>query len=225
MSMETNSGVIFDIADPKPELVYVGDIATHLAGINRYTGATGRTYSVAEHSCMAHDCFLGDRGITDPFDDRFAIPQETADIALAILLHDAHEAYTGDLSKPLLASSEKLKVAYKELANPVQLAILTMAGLSHEFLEHPIVKRYDNGTLLVEAEAMMKSKGHGWIDTWSIKGNVATLRVKPQCWDINTARWAFVYRYARYRPVDYRVLLQCNGNAAALFNFHTAGRA
>ena len=67
--------------------VDVADIAHHLAIINRFAGATVRPYSVAEHSLFCseiaqrHGCTLG--------------------LQMAALMHDAHEAYVGDVSSPV----------------------------------------------------------------------------------------------------------------------------
>jgi uncharacterized protein len=65
----------------------VHDVAWHLAQINRFTGACKRPYSVAEHSLLCADLAKADgHG-----------PMEQ----MLCLVHDAHEAYTGDLSSPM----------------------------------------------------------------------------------------------------------------------------
>lgn len=63
------------------------DIAHALAQINRFTGHARRPYSVAEHSLLAAQ-----------------IARELGygpAVQLAALMHDAHEAYTGDVSSPV----------------------------------------------------------------------------------------------------------------------------
>lgn len=64
----------------------ISEIAHALAQINRFTGHCKRPYSVAEHSVLVSSIAAG----------------EGASISaqLAALLHDAHEAYTGDVSSP-----------------------------------------------------------------------------------------------------------------------------
>lgn len=62
------------------------DIAHHLAQINRFTGACSRPYSVAEHSLLVERIGAA----------RGASPS----LRLALLLHDAHEAYTSDQASP-----------------------------------------------------------------------------------------------------------------------------
>ncbi len=76
------SGQDVDLLNPSPEVVLIDDIAAHLAKINRFVGATSRTYTVAEHCLLGLDfCLPGTR--------------------LEYLMHDASEAYLGDVSGPL----------------------------------------------------------------------------------------------------------------------------
>lgn len=64
----------------------IADIAHHLAQINRFTGACSRPYSVAEHSLLV---------------ERIGAARGASTVTrLALLMHDAHEAYTSDLSSP-----------------------------------------------------------------------------------------------------------------------------
>lgn len=64
----------------------IRDIAHHLAQINRFTGACSRPYSVAEHSMLVER--IGHARGASPV------------LRLALLMHDAHEAFTSDLSSP-----------------------------------------------------------------------------------------------------------------------------
>lgn len=65
---------------------HLDDIAHHLALINRFTGATSRPYSVAEHSLLV---------------ERIGQARGAGSLTrLALLMHDAHEAYTNDLASP-----------------------------------------------------------------------------------------------------------------------------
>lgn len=65
----------------------ISEIAHALAQINRFTGHCSRPYSVAEHSLLVSD--LAERAGATPI------------VQLAALMHDAHEAYTGDVSSPV----------------------------------------------------------------------------------------------------------------------------
>jgi hypothetical protein len=84
--MVTASGIPFDILNPHPENVDIVDVAHHLSRINRFTGAIKfEHYSVAQHSILCAKVM------------RIMAPQ----FELHALLHDAHEAYIGDISTPM----------------------------------------------------------------------------------------------------------------------------
>lgn len=65
----------------------IRDIAHHLALINRFNGASSRPYSVAEHSLLCER--IANRSGGGP------------GLRLAALMHDAHEAYCGDVTTPV----------------------------------------------------------------------------------------------------------------------------
>lgn len=85
--IQTRSGEAFDLLNPKPEHVQLEDIVYALSHLCRFNGHTSRFYSVAEHSL--HVC------------DRVLEAGHPARAQLVALLHDAHEAYTGDIASPL----------------------------------------------------------------------------------------------------------------------------
>jgi len=78
----TYTGKLFDLLNPVPEMVCIEDIAHSLSLICRYTGHTKEFYSVAQHCTLMAECT-----------QLFGNP-------LARLLHDAAEAYIGDMSSP-----------------------------------------------------------------------------------------------------------------------------
>ena len=78
----TYTGKIFDLLNPKPEMVCIKDIAHSLAYQCRYTGHTKFFYSVAQH------CVLMAENPDLPGDP------------LQKLLHDAAETYIGDMARP-----------------------------------------------------------------------------------------------------------------------------
>lgn len=78
----TYTGKIFDLLNPEPEMVCIEDIAHSLAYQCRYTGHTREFYSVAQH------CVLMAENSDLPGDP------------LKKLLHDAAEAYIGDIARP-----------------------------------------------------------------------------------------------------------------------------
>lgn len=87
--MITAGGVAFDLVNVDSDAVNILDIGHHLSTINRFAGAAKRPYSVAEHSLLVCDIAERELGMRDPA------------ALLAALMHDAHEAYFGDITSPV----------------------------------------------------------------------------------------------------------------------------
>ena len=85
--MQTASGRAFDLLTPRPAQVSLDDIAHALARIARFSGHTPEVWSVAAHSRLVT------RIVAQRSSDR--------ELRLAALLHDAHEAYLGDMTRPV----------------------------------------------------------------------------------------------------------------------------
>lgn len=95
-AIETASGISADITNLTPEMVTIEDIALSLSNICRYNGHLPNFYSVAEHSVRVAG-YLENEGCTP-------------EIILTGLLHDAAEAYVGDMMRPLKRLPEMHKV-------------------------------------------------------------------------------------------------------------------
>lgn len=77
----------FDLLKPRADLITTLDIAHALSLICRFNGHCNRHYSVAQHSLLVAD-IVESQG-------------HGPEIQLLALLHDAAEAYVGDLVRPL----------------------------------------------------------------------------------------------------------------------------
>ncbi len=110
--MQTFSGKKFFPLDPRADEVFIEDIAHSLSLQCRYAGHCLRFYSVAEHSVLMAR----------------KLRWEGVDVALYALLHDAAEAYTVDVPRPL----KRHLVGYKEAEAKVMAAIAERFGLADE---------------------------------------------------------------------------------------------
>lgn len=90
--LETASGIAFDVYNPTEEMVTLEDIARSLSLICRYNGHLPKFYSVAEHSVRVAWRLQ-------------SICSSTRE-QLGGLLHDAAEAYVGDMVRPLKRHGE-----------------------------------------------------------------------------------------------------------------------
>ena len=136
---ETQSGYAIDFLEPKASCIRLYDIAYHLAGINRYTGAT--RMSVAQHSVdLVHMVTRFGGGLPT---QRYA------------LLHDAHEAYMGDISAPLKEAIRRLvpdRDPLKEIADRLDSAIFEHFDIVVSEYDKQLLKRADK--VAMQAEAM-----------------------------------------------------------------------
>lgn len=101
--IRTYTGGRFYLLDPAPSDVRIEDVAHALSQICRFTGHTNRFYSVAEHSVHV---------------SRIVRPEH----ALWGLLHDAAEAYIGDVSRPL--KHARGMEGYKAIEAKVERAVI-----------------------------------------------------------------------------------------------------
>lgn len=119
-TVQTSSGRYIDLLDPKPADILIEDIAHALSNIARFNGHTHQFYSVAQHCVLCS-------GIN---------PDK---LALEKLLHDATEAYVGDMVTPI----KNLFPGYRTMEDKIAGVIAQAFGLNQGFHHDPEVKRSD----------------------------------------------------------------------------------
>lgn len=155
--MQTSRGGMFWPLDPRPEEVFVEDIAWHLALICRYNGACGLDrpwhYSVAQHSVYVS----------------YQVPKQHA---LAGLMHDAPEAYCCDVHRPL----KRHLAGYKAIEHHIWKAVAQRFNLPVEL--DPCVKEADDAVLLAEQAQIMKKSPAPW-SVPGVKADVSIAELTP----------------------------------------------
>jgi len=168
--MVTRSGLQYFFLCPDPSMITIGDIAHHLSRLNRFNGASERPYNVAQHSILVAQ----------------NVPPE---YALCGLLHDAHEAYIGDLISPLSACPG-VKEALAPLKSLADKAICQTFGIEIGLWNAAKlhVKTADRRILATEIRDLIHGK------SWSDLINPYDRKVEP--WGCDRAKREFLALFA-----------------------------
>ena len=143
----TASGMVFDILNPSKDDISVNDIAHALSMQCRFNGHCKKFYSVAQHSVRVAQ-LLSDAGYS------------ARHVKLA-LIHDATEAYIGDVVTPLKNQLDK----YIEIEKAVDSVIrekFDLGGNVDE--EYGIVKQADQAMLYAERRDLLEASDMKWED-------------------------------------------------------------
>ena len=140
--INTISGKKFNLLEPSAEMIDIVDISKGLAYKPHFGGMSPRFFSVAEHSLLVR-CLLKK-------ESDHALPV----LELAALLHDAAEAYIGDMIKPL-----KVHLPfYCEVENRIMKVIFDLFGLHINLIK--AVKRYDLQAQEIEYNCFFKGSDY-----------------------------------------------------------------
>lgn len=132
-NVHTNAGIL-DVLNPDPERIRIEDVAHALAFLCRFNGHVRFHYSVAQHSLHVAALVAERHG---------------PELALTALMHDAPEAFLGDMISPLKALMPDFKRIEEGLAR-------TMAEKFHlRFPEPAEVKAADLAILAAERDQVI----------------------------------------------------------------------
>jgi 5'-deoxynucleotidase YfbR-like HD superfamily hydrolase len=133
---------MFDLANPSPKQVVRSDILYALGNLPRFTGHVTE-YTVLEHSILVAE--LVEREHHDPY------------LTLTALYHDAHEAYTGDISTPMknVLGREKVMLIEERIQHAIHEAC-NIPGISYEaYVDY--IKPADEAILSFEYDQFFES--------------------------------------------------------------------
>ena len=173
--MKLLSGRYFDLANPRPHQFTLQDIAGALARLCRYGGHCREFYSVAEHS---YHCAT-----------QAQVDGLPLGAVRACLLHDAAEAFCGDVIRPLKAMLRKDGAgSYGAIYRGVERCIEEkyLNGLVR--FKEAAIAEIDAAVLFAERRAMMKPDDVKW------GGEDQVRKIEPafRMWDWRDAEYAFM---------------------------------
>lgn len=173
---QTYTGQISYPLEPEREqVISIEDIAHALAFQCRYNGHCKHFYSVAEHSVfVAREAFRR---------------TNSYEIAMKGLLHDATEAYLGDMPRPIKA----LIPEFKKIEAKWHSKIFAYYGLSEEMPS--LIKEIDTQLLYTEALQIMV-----WPppQSWYFPDDIEAINVTVGCISPEEAERSFANHFEHY---------------------------
>jgi uncharacterized protein len=156
-SILTYTGQYVDLLEPRLDTISILDIAHALSQISRFGGHTLRFYSVAQHCLLASH----------------VVP---AQYRLQALLHDAAEAYLGDMVQPLKAMPTS--GYYRDYESLLQARIYEKFGLgmAQEDLCYQAIHHADLIMLATERRDLMAPDTTPWPILDGIAPRAPTIR-------------------------------------------------
>lgn len=176
--MQTYTGKRFYPFDPQASSIDIVDIAHALAMTCRYGGHCKQFYSVAQHSVLVAS-------------------KAPVEKALRALMHDAPEAYTGDLVRPIKKHPEM--GAFTWVEQIVERAICAKFDLPFPIMDAEI-KRLDNRILIDERDQVVVPTD----DDWQFSEH-EPLGVTIGIWAPEIARQRFLNAFEEYSKWDRKI--------------------
>lgn len=167
--IQTRSGRIIDLIKPTTHDIDIDDIAHALSNLCRYTGHSRVFYSVAQHSVL----------VSHYIDPTYESPA----LNLAGLLHDAQEAYLGDMSSPLKSHNPGYKAMERVFQEVIERKF-------HVNLNDPRIHETDIRLLNDEIAGLMDDSHPCW-DPTRKQGFGASLPYEQP----GMAKLSFMYQY------------------------------
>lgn len=168
-TIQTRDGHYLNLLEPCGSAINIDGIAHALSNLCRFTGHVREFYSVAQHSLMVS----------------LIVPEN---VAREGLLHDAQEAYIGDVSTPL----KRLLPRYEEIEKNLEGVIAKKFGLDWSPATRSLVKRADTIMLATERRDLlgaMKDEGE-----WGFLRSIEPLFQVVRPMSPESARRAFLQR-------------------------------
>jgi len=180
--MQTFTGKVFDFENVKGSTVCIEDIAHALSLTCRFNGHVPKFYSVAEHSCLAHDLIVN---------------EEDRKYNLYLLLHDASEAYLNDIVSPIKHSLPD----YLAIETCIQEYIFTELIGGNPYFSvslEKFIKIHDNLVLQAERKKFFPINPFPWKFKDIYKENyILKISNEIKCWSPEQAEKEFLCRYEK----------------------------
>ncbi len=199
----TASGDELSLERPAPGHITAYTIAWALSQLNRFTGHAVRPYSVAEHSLLVCDIAEHELGLD-------------AHGQLAALIHDAHEAFVGDLHTP---GKREVGEAWYAWERKWESVVQSAFGLRTVFHVHAdAIKRADLLALATEKRDLMRATPTSWLALSGIEPlrrvNLYSQERRAMDWEDWRDRWLDKYHELDFARNELLFPTKVEGGAA-----------
>lgn len=173
-AIETFTGQFVNLLNPEAATIREEDIIHGLSMVCRYGGHVKNFYSVAEHSVLVHDLVLRVPLQDIAIDQGLSRGTVAFNLRLAALLHDAPEAFIGDMVAPLKYTMRKAQFGarhdkegniasvYDEIEKRFEEVIGKVYGLQSWWANRPEVRIADLWAMRIEATKLTHSGAEHW---------------------------------------------------------------
>lgn len=172
--MVTASGGAIYPLSPDPRDVSVYDIAYALGNVCRFGGHCRPFYSVAQHSVLVAANVL-------------------PELRYAALLHDAAEAYIGDLVRP----AKQAAASYRDIEENLLRVICQALRCDARMMEHPEIRAADTRALMTERRDLIHNPNR-W--TWGELERVEPFPHRIEPLDPASASRTWAAAFVEYCP-------------------------
>lgn len=175
-----------DLIHPTADMINPLDVAMSLTRKGRFNDLSNRPFSVAKHLMLCD-------ALAQEHDE-----VKTDEDYLYILLHDAHEAYLGDLVRPMKALlGERAPGLVEGMEMAMDVAIFERFGCPQPRAELVAARvEIDNLSLAAEKEVVFPSIGDRWTGLPTANADILSATIElcgwsqPDTFDILLRRWA-----------------------------------
>ena len=177
-----SSGEQFNLLKPDPDMITIEVVASALSKLCRYNGHVKRFYSVAEHCCLVS----------------VLAPQAGdghAGYALDGLLHDATEAFVGDMVSPL----KRMVPKYQKIEAKIERAIDKAFGTALATHAAAPVKAADLEAFAFEVRSLMPGGLTSYPEAPTPRRRASPWKLG---WDPERAEEEFLARYEELTEED-----------------------
>lgn len=170
-TIRLRSGCYLDLLDPRPEHFTFADIAGSLSKLCRFGGQVDRFYSVAEHSFhCAHLSMLDGHSV---------------DVQRAVFMHDAAEAFIGDIVKPLKLQLPQVATIERRIESVIAAKYGALGFAAYE----SIIREIDQAMLIHERRQLFTGDEVTWAGEHETR--IVPNEICVTGWDAATAEGYF----------------------------------